>query len=104
MAYSVSHVIGVDLNNPAPVSFSFTNGSTAVTIPNIGPLGMEVFGSDGRLYVLAQASGAIASGATTVGINTSTFAATSGTGSYTAPTITGGLASGDVAWFSKASV
>ena len=107
MAYSVSHVIGCDLNNPVPVSFSFTNGSPAVTIPNCGPLGMEVFGSDGRLYVLAQAAGAITAGVTNVAITNTgvspTFQATSGAGSYTYPGSTN-LVSGDVAWFYKASV
>lgn len=105
MAYSVSHMIGVDLNNPVPVSFSFTNGSTAVVITNMGPLGTQVWGSDGKRYVLASAGNAFASGAAAQ-INATTFVATtyaSGT-SYASPVITGGIASGDVAWFGAASV
>ena len=105
MAYSVSHVIGADLNNPVPVSFSYTTGSTAITIPAIGPLGMQVWGSDGKRYVLAKAGNTFTSGAAAQ-ISASTFIATtyaSGT-SYTSPTVTGGLATNDVAWFSATSV
>jgi hypothetical protein len=102
MAFSVSHVIGADLNNPVPVSFSFTNGSTAVVIPNCGPLGMEVFGSDGKLYVLGQANASIPASTTACTVNATTFLVTASGGSYTSPATA--LVSGDVAWFSKASV
>ena len=102
MAYSVSHVIGVDLNNPAPVSFSETRGSTSVVIPNIGPLGTEVFGSDGKLYVLGQANASIPASTTACTVNATTFLVTASGGSYTSPAVA--LVSGDVAWFSKASV
>ena len=101
MAYSVSHVIGVDFNNPVTTN----PGSAGTAIPTIGPLGTQVFGSDGKRYVLAKAGNAFASGAAAQ-INASTFSATtyaSGT-SYAAPTVTGGIASGDWAWFGAASV
>lgn len=98
MAYSVSHIIGADFNSIVP-----TNPNSAGTaVPIIGPLGLEAFGSDGRLYVLAQASGSISASTTTCAINTTTFAATGTTGSYTSPAVA--LSANDVAWFSKASV
>lgn len=101
MAYSVSHVIGVDLNNPVP-----TNPNSAGTnIPNIGPLGTEVFGSDGKIYVLAQANASIPASTTACTVNATTFLVTASGGSYTSPAYpTTGLNSGDVAWFGKASV
>jgi hypothetical protein len=98
MAYSVSHIIGADFNSTVP-----TNANSAGTaVPIIGPLGLEAFGSDGRLYVLAKASGSIAASTATCSINTSTFAATGTSGSYTSPAVA--LVADDVAWFSKASV
>ena len=45
MAYSVLPIAGVDFNNTTPVSFSYTNGTTAVSIPNFAPLGTQTFGS-----------------------------------------------------------
>lgn len=98
MAYSVSHIIGPDFNNVVQTN---TN-SAGTAIPVIGPLGLEAFGSDGKLYVLAQASGSISASTTTCSINTSTFAATGTSGSYTSPAVA--LVANDVAWFSKASV
>lgn len=98
MAYSVSHIIGADFNSIVPTN---TN-SAGTAVPIIGPLGLEAFGSDGRLYVLAQASGSISASTTTCAINTTTFAATGTTGSYTSPAVA--LSANDVAWFSKASV
>jgi hypothetical protein len=99
MAYSVSHIIGADFNNIVPSNLA-SDGTTVV--PTIGPLGLEAFGSDGKLYVLAKASGSISASTTTCAINTTTFAASGTTGSYTSPAVA--LAANDVAWFSKASV
>jgi hypothetical protein len=98
MAYSVSHIIGADFNSVVPTNPS----SDGTAVPIIGPLGLEAFGSDGRLYVLAKASGSISASTTTCAINTTTFAASGTTGSYTSPAVA--LVANDVAWFSKASV
>ena len=101
MAYSVLPIAGIDLNGITPVSFSYTNGTTAVSIPSFGPLGAETFGNDGKRYVFARAGAAIAASTATVVINASTFAATLGAGSYFTAT---SMASGDYGWFSIASV
>ena len=99
MAYSVLPISGCDLNNTVPISFSYTNGSTAESIPAFGPLGAETFGSDGLRYVFAQAGGAITASTTTCSINVTTFVATGSAGTYLSPAVD--LASGDYAWFSK---
>jgi hypothetical protein len=98
MAYTVIPVIGTDFNNI--VNTNLNSAGTAV--PTFGPLGTEVFGSDGRIYVLAQANATITASTTVCDINTTTFLVAATGGSYKSPAVA--LASGDVAWFSKASV
>ena len=98
MAYSITPTAGIDL-----VSKVNTNTNSAGTaIPVNGPLGSEVFGSDGKRYVLAKAGEAVTASTATCSINASTFVATASGGAYTAPAVT--LASGDYAWFAATSV
>jgi hypothetical protein len=99
MAYSVLPIAGVLLSTTTPVEFVNDNGGT---VPAFGPLGAETFGSDGLRYVFAQAGAAIAASTATCSINTTTFVATGSAGTYIAPPVA--LASGDYAWFGKASV
>lgn len=69
-----------------------------------GPaLGTMVKGDDARDYILATASSAIASGATSV-LTEAGFTMASGAGQWTAPAITGGLVAGDIAWFRKSAL
>lgn len=98
MAYSVSHMAGVDLNNIVNTN---TN-SAGTAIPVNGPLGTEVFGSDGKIYVLAQANASIPASTAVCTVNATTFLVTASGGAYTSPATA--LSSGQVAWFSKASV
>jgi hypothetical protein len=98
MSYSVSHQIGVDLNN---IVASNPN-SAGTSVPTFGPLGMEVFGSDGKLYVLAQAGVTITASSTSLTVNATTFQVTLTGGAYISPAVA--LAAGDYAWFGKASV
>jgi hypothetical protein len=65
-------------------------------------LGTQVWGSDGKLYVYAQANAAIAASTAVATVNASTFLATASGGSYTSPAFA--MASGDRGWFAKASV
>ena len=98
MAYSITPTAGIDL-----VNLVQTNPNSAGTAtPVNGPLGSEVFGSDGKLYVLAKAGEAITASTATCSINASTFVATASGGAYTAPATA--MASGNYAWFAKASV
>lgn len=65
-------------------------------------LGSQVWGSDGKQYVYAQANAAITASTAVCTVNASTFLATASGGSYTSPATA--MASGDRGWFSKASV
>ena len=94
MAYTITPLSGIDLNNPQTV--------TSPNLTSFGPLGAEVFGSDGKRYAFAQAGEAIAASLTTCSVNASTFVATASAGTYSGPLVA--MASGDYGWFSKASV
>lgn len=65
-------------------------------------LGTQVWGSDGKQYVYAQAGGAIPASTAVCTVNASTFAATSSGGSYTSPATD--MVSGDYGWFAATSV
>lgn len=98
MAYSITPTAGIDL-----VNLTNTNTNSAGTaIPVNGPLGSEVFGSDGKIYVFAKANASIPASTAVCTINASTFLATASGGSYTSPATA--MVSGDYGWFSKASV
>jgi hypothetical protein len=98
MAYTITPLIGIDFNNIVNTN---TN-SAGTAVPTFGPLGAEVFGSDGKIYVLGQANASISASTTACTVNATTFLVTASGGSYTSPAVA--LVSGDVAWFSKASV
>lgn len=96
--YTVLPISGINLNGTTTTN---TN-SAGTAIPTFGPLGAETFGSDGKRYVFAKAGATIAASTTVCDINATTFVVAATGGTYTSPTIA--LASGDYAWFSKASV
>ena len=98
MAYSVTPISGVNLSSATQTQLS----SDGTAIPSMGPLGNEVFGSDGKRYVFAKAGNAFTASETSCSINTTTFVATSTGGSYIAPPTA--LASGEYGWFGVASV
>jgi hypothetical protein len=98
MSYNITPTSGINLD--AVVQ---TNPNSAGTgIPVNGPLGSQVFGSDGLRYVLGVAGAAITASTATCSINASTFVVTASGGTYLSPAVA--VASGDYAWFSKASV
>lgn len=102
MPYSVLPISGVDLNGNTTVSFAYTNGTTAVSIPSFGPLGSQTFGSDGRRYVFARAAATIPANTTACTVNASTFAVTASGGSYISSAES--MVSGDYGWFGVTSV
>lgn len=65
-------------------------------------LGTQVWGSDGKRYVYAQAGAPITASDADCAINTTTFVAAASGGSYTSPATD--MANGDRGWFSIASV
>jgi hypothetical protein len=98
MAYSITPTAGIDL-----VNLTNTNLNSAGTaIPVNGPLGSEVFGSDGKIYVFAKANASIPASTAVCTISPTTFLATASGGAYTSPATA--MVSGDYGWFAKASV
>lgn len=97
MAFSVTPQIGIDLNNTVTAA-AIAAGQAAV--PN--RLGEQVWGSDGKRYVLAQAGGSISASTAVCTVNSSTFQATNSGGSYTSPATA--MVTGDYGWFAAASV
>jgi hypothetical protein len=98
MSYNITPTSGINLDDKVN-----TNPNSAGTaIPVNGPLGSQVFGSDGKLYVLGQANASIPASTAVCTVNATTFLVTATGGSYTSPAVA--LVSGDTAWFSKASV
>lgn len=100
MAITIAPVIGIDLNSVVPAASVGVLGSGVLKTPH--KPGHEQFGDDGKLYVFAVASGAIAGSTAVCAINTSTFAASATGGAYTSPV--GAMATGDFGWFGKQSV
>jgi hypothetical protein len=98
MAYSTLPIAGVDLVDTQTAAELALNGTTS---PTFGPLGTQTFANDGKRYVFAKATVAIAASTATIVVNASTFAATLGAGSYFTAT---SMASGDYGWFAIASV
>ena len=98
MAFTITPLAGIDLVDIQTVA----EQATLSGLVTFGPLGAEVFASDGLRYVWAKAGEAITASTATCSINTTTFVATAGAGTYKAPVTT--MASGDYGWFSKASV
>ncbi len=98
MTYTVTPIMGAYLDGATTTN----PNSAGVEIPTFGPLGTQVFGSDGKRYVFAKAGANIAANTTVVDINATTFVAAASGGAYTSPTVA--IASGEYAWFSKASV
>jgi hypothetical protein len=98
MSYNITPTAGIDLD-----SIVQTNPNSAGTgVPTNGPIGSQVFGSDGKRYVLGVAGAAITASTATCSVNASTFVATASAGSYLSPAVA--LASGDYAWFAATSV
>ena len=98
MAFTITPLAGIDLVDTQTVAEQATTSG----LVTFGPLGAEVFASDGLRYVWAKAGEAITASTATCSINTTTFVATASAGTYKAPVTT--MASGDYGWFSKASV
>lgn len=88
--------IGADLNTIA-LAADLAAGKAADA-----RIGDQVWGTNGRRYVYAQANGAIPASTAVCTVNATTFLATSSAGSYLSPATA--MATGDRAWFSAASV
>lgn len=95
MAFTSSPVVGVALEA--------TNTAASIGVSEVAPqLGTQVFGSDGKLYVYAEADGTINADDADCAVNATTFIASATGGAYLSPGVA--MAVGDRGWFSKASV
>ena len=99
MAYSVTPISGVGLAVTVPTNLA-TDGTTL--IPIMGPLGVQVFGSDGLRYVLGVAAEAIPASTAVCDIDPATFEVSATGGAYASPAVA--LVAGEYAWFGAASV
>lgn len=93
--FTVSPVLGVDLNTT-------TLAADVLTTEDAPQLGTQVFGSNGKIYVYAQANAVIAASDADCTVNATTFLATASGGAYLSPPVA--MASGDRGWFSRAGV
>lgn len=98
MAYSITPTAGINLTTAVN-----TNPNSAGTAtPVNGPLGSEVFGSDGKIYVLGVCGANIAASTAVCDIDPVTFEVAATGGAYSSPAVA--LTTGQYAWFGKASV
>jgi hypothetical protein len=95
--FTISDLSGADLVTIIPTA-DLTSGAQRPA----ARLGTQVWGSDGKQYVYGQANASITASTAVCTVNATTFLVTASGGSYTSPAVA--LASGDQAWFSKASV
>ena len=99
MAFSIENRLGLDLTNTFPATLY---GTSSLLQRPPHALGGVAEGSDGKLYVFAQAGGAIAAGIAVCTVNPATFQATNTGGAYTSPATA--MVVGDYGWFNKANV
>jgi len=94
--FSITPSVGADLNG---ITLAADIAAGKVVDAR---LGSQVFGSNGKLFVYAQANAAIPASTAVCTVNATTFLATASAGSYLSPAVA--MAVGDRGWFSKASV
>lgn len=96
--FTVTPILGCDFNS-ITLAADVGPSSGAEDAPQ---LGTQVFGSDGRRYVYAQANATITAATAVCTVNATTFLATATGGAYRSPAVA--MATGDRGWFSAASV
>ena len=96
--FAITPLIGIDLNT-ITLAADVGPSSGAEDAPQ---LGTQVFGSDGRRYIYAQAAAAITASTATCLINATDFTVIATTGTARSPAVA--MAVGDRGWFSVASV
>jgi hypothetical protein len=95
--FTITSLSGADLVSIIPTA-DLTSGAQKAA----ARLGTQVWGSDGKLYVYAQANASISASTAVCTVNATTFLVTASAGSYTSPATA--MVAGDQGWFSKASV
>lgn len=95
--YSVTPLSGIDLKT---ITLA-TDIASGAKKPD-HRLGTLAWGTDGKLYVYAQANASITASTAVCSVSPTTFLATASAGSYTSPATN--MVTGDYGWFNKASV
>lgn len=90
--------IGVDLKSTILAADIANDGAAGKT----HRLGAEVWGTDGKRYVFAQANASIPASTAVCTVSPTTFLVTATGGAYTSPPFA--MATGDQGWFGAASV
>lgn len=90
--------IGVDLNNTILATEIAAGGTNNRT----HRLGSEVFSSDGKRSVYAQANASIPANTAVCTVSPTTFLVTASGGAYLSPAVA--MVAGDQGWFDAASV
>jgi len=98
MAYTITPLSGIDLNDTQTVAEQALQSG----LVTFGPLGAEVFASDGKRYVWAKANATITASTTTCTVDPTTFLVTATGGAYKSPAVA--MAAGGYGWFGAASV
>lgn len=93
--FTTTPKVGVDLNT-IYLAADIANG---IARPKLGD---QVFTTDGKRSVFAQASASIPASTAVCTVNATTFLATASGGAYLSPAVA--MASGDQGWFDAASV
>ena len=96
--FTVTPILGADLNS-ITLAADVGPSSGAEDAPQ---LGTQVFASNGRRYIYAQANASITASTAVCLINATTFLVAASGGSATSPAVN--MATGDRGWFSVASV
>lgn len=94
MTYAVSPLVGVDTANVVDASHPDSHFTT---------LGQTFLGSDGKIYILAEAGGTLAAGAACL-VTEGTFVTGAGTSHEVPAELTGGVVLGDVFWARTAAL
>jgi hypothetical protein len=101
MAFAITPSLGSNISASDGFVGSLPYWDVNYSVPS-PPLGTMFKASDGHDYIFAQASGAVASNvAVTLTEGTWQFIAGSG---FTAPTITGGMTTGQYAWIMRTAI
>lgn len=93
--FTTTPKVGVDLNT-IYLAADIANG---ISRPKLGD---QVFTTDGKRSVFAQANASIPASTAVCTVNATTFLATASGGAYLSPAVA--MASGDQGWFDAASV
>ncbi len=98
MAYHITPSLGININYVGPLPWY--DGNFSVPSPALGTV---VKATDGHDYIWAKASAAVASNVAVVLTEPAMTVAT-GAGSWTSPTITGGVPIDNYAWFKRTAI